>query len=127
MFGTTDLKVYNLIDNNKYSGIVHYNPHFSFGKTTTRPFIRCKLRIIQTIGRVNYELLDQFIITSLNDYYNKLLNIKDTNARVKATEEYQQLYFLWQTIFQAKQNSDPKLNSYYDDLVYRLYLLGYRN
>lgn len=127
MFRTADLKVYNLIDNNKIIGVVKYNPHFSFKKATTRPFIRCKLRIIEQVGRVNYELLDQFIIASLNDYYNKLLNIKDTNARVKATTDYQQLYFLWQTVVGGKQKQDPNLNSYYDDLVYRLYLLGYRN
>lgn len=127
MFATTDLKLYDLVDNGKIIGSVRYNPHFSFKDKTTRPFIRCKLRIIETIGRVNYEMLDQFIIASLNDYYNKLLNIKEMAARTKATSEYQQLYYLWQTVMQAKQNRDSNLNSYYDDLVYRLYLLGYRN
>ena len=41
-------------------------------------------------------------------------------------KEYNELYILWYTITQAKNTQNPNLNSYYDDLVYRLYLLGYK-
>ena len=52
---------------------------------------------------------------------------KDLELRRKNAIEYQELYTLWQKIAEAKQNNDLNLNSYYDDLVYRLYLKGYRS
>lgn len=127
MFHIADLKNYNLIDNGKIIGTVSYNPKFNFALETTRPFIRCKLRVLEKVGRVNYNMLDNYIVSSLNDYYNKMANIKDVSLRNKSITEYQQLYYLWQKVMTAKKENDPNTNSYYDDIVYRLYILGYRN
>lgn len=127
MFEKAELKSYNFLDNNKIIGLVNYNPQYNLKADLTRPFIRNGKRLIESIGRVNYQVLDNFIIQSLNDYYSKISLIKKEAERKKYLDEYGQLYFLWQKVTQAKQTNDINLNNYYDDLVYRLYLLGYRN
>ena len=93
----------------------------------TRPFIHNGARSIISIGRVNYELLDSFIVNSLNNYYQNMNLTKNEETRKMQVANYQELYDLWQKVAIAKSNNDQNLNSYYDDLVYRLYLLGYRN
>ena len=64
---------------------------------------------------------------SLNDFYKHLNEGKDENLIRQRISEYQELYRLWQVILTAKQNGDININSYYDDLIYRLYLNGYKN
>jgi len=123
----SELKTYHLTDRGNFIGEVHYNSEFNYTVSLTRPFVRNGARTLVSIGRVNYELLDQFIIQSLNDYYAKIMQIKDRDEMIRCINEYQQLFYLWQVIVQAKQNHDGNLNNYYDDLVYRMYLLGYRN
>ena len=62
-----------------------------------------------------------------NDYYKKMKDSKDENERNSRITEYNTLYQLWYYINEAKKRNDPYINSYYDDLVYRLYLLGYHS
>ena len=127
MFQTSELKENQLFDGNVFKGLVFYNPKVSYLVNTARPFIRAPRRIVESIGRVNYQYLDQFIMKAMNDIYAHINEGKDLELRRKKIIEYQELYTLWQKIAVAKQNNDLNLNSYYDDLVYRLYLKGYRS
>ena len=60
----------------------------------TRPFIRNGKREILSIGRVNYEFLDNFIRNSLNDIYAHLNEGKDPETKRQKIREYQELYAL---------------------------------
>ena len=126
MFQTGELLKYNLTEQGRVVGVVSYNPRLNFKATYTRPFIRNKARVILSIGRVNYAALDEFIVASLTAYYQSINLAKKQEVKNSMVSEYQQLYYLWQTILNAKQNRDSNLPSYYDDLVYRLYLLGFK-
>lgn len=127
MFTNATQKELQWLDNGKTIGTVNVNTNYSVKGEFTRPFMRNKGCEILSIGRVNYALLDTFIIQSLNDYYAKINEAKDANDRNQRIIQYNELYQLWYRVNIAKQNHDIQLNSYYDDIVYRLYLLGYHN
>ena len=127
MFQSSELKVLQLFDSNRFCGMIRYNPFIRYKTETTRPFIRNGKREILSIGRVNYAYLDNFIMKSLNDIYTHLNEGKDPELKRQKIVEYQELYALWQKITVAKQNNDLNISSYYDDLVYRLYLKGYQS
>lgn len=127
MFQTSELKEYQLFDNQTFKGIVRYNPIIKQKMPTTRPFVRTNLRNVQSIGRVNFEYLDQFITKALNEIYAHLNDNKDRDLTIKNIKEYQELYSLWQKVVVARKNNDLNVNSYYDDILYRLYLKGYKN
>lgn len=127
MFQNPEYKDLQWLDNHSEKGIVHVNESFDFKKKTMRPFYRNKGVLILSVGRVNYNMLDTYIIQALNDYYQKAMTCKEAELKNKMLKEYNDLYLLWYTINQAKQQQNPNLNSYYDDLIYRLYLLGYKN
>ena len=127
MFQTSELKEYQLFDNQIYKGKIYFNPLIKNKGETTRPFIRNGLRKLISIGRVNYEFLDQFIIKSLNEIYTHINDTKDRDLVADKIRNYQELYSLWQKVILARQNNDLNVNNYYDDLLYRLYLLGYKN
>lgn len=127
MFQSSELKVLQLFDNNRFCGLVKYNPNIYNKAEMIRPFIRTGKREILSIGRVNYAYLDNFIMKSLNDIYTHLNEGKDPELKRQKIVEYQELYSLWQKIAVARQNNDLNISSYYDDLVYRLYLKGYQS
>ncbi len=127
MFQSSELKVFQFFDSNRFLGIIRYNPNIQYKTLMTRPFIRVGRREIVSVGRVNYAYLDTFIMKSLNDIYAHLNEGKDQELIRKKIIEYQELYALWQKIAIARQNNDLNISSYYDDLIYRLYLKGYQN
>ncbi len=127
MFQYATSKSLQWLDNGIVKGILNINTNFDFKRKTKRPMERTNLRVVLSVGRVNYNLLDTFIMTSLNDYYKKMKDSKDENERNSRITEYNTLYQLWYYINEAKKRNDPYINSYYDDLVYRLYLLGYHS
>ena len=77
MFQNPEYKDLQWLDNGLQKGSIHVNTDFDFKRPTIRPFVRTKKGTILSVGRVNYGLLDNFIITSLNDYYQKGIQIKD--------------------------------------------------
>lgn len=127
MLDLTRFKQLQFLDQGKRIGKIYYNPKFLFKGNDAIPFTRNQKMILKSDGRVNYAVLDQFVITSLTDFYQKINNIKNEEEKSKQISTYQRLYYLWQRVMQAKQTNDINLNSYYDDIVYQLYLLGYRN
>src|SRR5574344_1645795 len=114
MLATNDNKVLNLMDNGRLLGVVKYNPDFDYRQKTIRPFLRTRLRLVEKVGKVNYELLDQFITKSFTDFYQRMMGLTDSIERNQKIQQYQELYFLWQRVGQAKQTNDAQLNSYYD-------------
>lgn len=127
MFANAVKKELQFLDNGSVVGTVWLNTSFPFKNKTKRPFERNSGREVVMIGRVNYALLDQFIIASLNDYYKKISDTKNMDEYNQKIVSYNELYQLWYRVNNAKQNNDIGLNSYYDDIVYKLYLLGYHN
>ena len=126
MFHTGKLQKYNLTSNGSYVGLVSYNPNANFKNIYARPMYRNGAVEILSVGTINYAALDEFITKSLTAYYQSIETIKKQEEKNRMLVEYQQLYYLWQTISIAKQNNDVNLPAYYDDLIYRLYLLGYK-
>ncbi len=127
MFQRATSKVLQWLENGKTLGLVNINDKHDFKIKTERPMERNKGALILSISRVNYALLDQFIMNCLNDYYKKINETKKEEERMQRVNEYNTLYQLWYQVSVAKQNNDINLNSYYDDIVYRLYLLGYHS
>ena len=127
MFQSSELKVFQLFDGNRLCGMIRYNTFIHYKTEKTMPFVRNGKREILSIGRVNYAYLDNFIMKSLNDIYAHLNEGKDLKLKRQKIVEYQELYALWQKVVMARQNNDLNISSYYDDLVYRLYLKGYQS
>ena len=127
MFEKATDKVMQWLDHGQVLGLVHINSKHDFSILTKRPIDKNKGMEVVSIGRVNYALLDQFIMQSLNDYYQKINQVKHEEERKQRIIEYNTLYQLWYQVNVAKQTNDLSLNSYYDDIVYRLYLLGYHS
>ncbi len=127
MFEKATNKMLQWLDHGQVLGIVKINDKHDFKKQTKRPIKRNQGAVIVSLGRVNYALLDEFIMRSLNDYYSKINTCKDFEERKRRIAEYNTLYSLWYQVNVARQNQDFALNSYYDDIVYQLYLLGYHS
>ena len=127
MFQNSTMKELQLLDNGSFVGFVRRGKTYDFKKKSKRPFVRNGQRELLEIGFVDYEHLDKFIVNSMNDYYAGLNNCQTVEERDQRIKEYNDLYQLWYHINATKEQNDPNLNSYYDDILYRLYLLGYRS
>lgn len=90
------------------------------------PFEKTNKKTLIKIGTGDYSDFDSFIISSLNDYYNKLSNPTDLDTKENMLDNYKRLYSLWASICEAKeQNNIVELNNLYNKISYGLYLLGY--
>lgn len=127
MFSKCDFKTLKLNDNNYYLGIIRYNEKELNQSEFLKPFYRdLTPKLILKIGKRNYPLYDQFIITSLNDYY-KRMNEASKNEQENMLQNYNRLYNSWTILNQAKQNHQYKImEDSYDEISYQLYLLGYK-
>ena len=127
MFQNATNKSLEWLDNGVTKGIISVNLNHDFKIPTKRPAERNQGREVVSIGRVNYALLDQYIMNCLNDYYSKINEDKKAEVRNARIQEYNTLYQLWAKVNEAKMRGDININTYYDDIVYRLYLLGYHS
>ena len=120
MFSKCDFKTVKLNDNNSYYGLIRYNEF-------QKPFIREQTsKQIAKIGKRNYQLSDQFIISALNDYY-KRMNEANKSEKETMLQNYNRLYNSWTILNQAKQQGQYKtMEDSYDEISYQLYLLGYK-
>ena len=128
MFTDASLKKFIVDENNTSIGKVEVNRDLLCTKNFIRPFIRTNdIKEITKVGNRNYVLLDQYIIKSLNDYYNKLINVSPTE-RTKMLEIYRRLYEMWQNLRNFKISKNlPEIDKTYDLFSYELYLLGYED
>jgi hypothetical protein len=126
MFPDALYKKYNIDENNKLIGKIDVNSDLIKSADFIRPFIRNEgAREIIKFGTRDYEKLDNYIIASLNDYYNRLICASD-EERNSMLMVYQRLYSMWQELYNHKLNHNLKeLDNTYDLLTYELYVLGY--
>jgi hypothetical protein len=126
MFPDALYKKYNIDENNKLIGKIDVNSDLIKSADFIRPFIRNEgAREIIKFGTRDYEKLDNYIIASLNDYYNRLICASDEERNSMLTV-YQRLYSMWQELYNHKLNHNLKeLDNTYDLLTYELYVLGY--
>jgi hypothetical protein len=127
MFSKCDFKTVKLNDNNSYYGLIRYNEALILQNEFQKPFIREQTsKQIAKIGKRNYQLSDQFIISALNDYY-KRMNQANKSEKETMLQNYNRLYNSWTILNQAKQQGQYKtMEDSYDEISYQLYLLGYK-
>ena len=68
MLDLTGFKQLQFLDQGKRIGKIYYNPKFFFKENDAIPFTRNQKMILKSDGRVNYAVLDQFVITPLTDF-----------------------------------------------------------
>ena len=86
MFQNATNKSLELLDHGIIKGTIFVNTHHDFRLRTKRPMERNQTREILSIGRVNYDLLDHYIMRCLNDYYSKINESKKEEVRTKHME-----------------------------------------
>lgn len=127
MFSKCDLKSVELNDGNKFLGIIKYNEKLVEEDNFLKPFIHDQaMKQVLSIGKRDYQKSDNFISTSLNDYYKKIGTASNQEREVML-ENYNRLYQSWTLLNQAKaSNNQAMVEEYYESLSYQLYLLGYK-
>lgn len=117
---------YNLEENGSYLGELTISKFIKKISLYKIPFVKVRKQKIIKIGNGNYKNFDDFIIFSLNDYYAKLNNINDLKKKEEMLNDYKVLYTLWSNIcLKKEENNLLELNSLYNKISYKLYLLGY--
>lgn len=128
MFTDTSFKKYTVDENNISVGKVEVNKDLLKNEDFVRPFIRDNEAIeVTKVGNRDYEKLDQYIITSLNNYYNRLMNAPESE-RDNMLNTYRHLYSMWQELHNFKISKNlTEIDRMYDLFSYELYVLGYLN
>lgn len=128
MFSKCDFRILKLNDNNIYLGIVRFNENLLNQGEFRKPFFRdTNMKLILKVGKRNYNLSDQFIISALNDYYKRMNEAGNKTEQETMLANYNRLYNSWTLLNQAKSNHQYKMmEDSYDEISYQLYLLGYK-
>ena len=128
MFSKCDFRTLKLNDGNNYLGIVRFNKKILDQEEFRKPFFRdSNMKLILKIGKRNYSLSDQFIITALNDYYKRMNEANNKTEQETMLTNYNRLYNSWTLLNQAKRHHQYKMmEDSYDEISYQLYLLGYK-
>ncbi len=127
MFTDVTFKKYHISENDKLIGDLEVNAPLLTSTTFAMPFIREKeLKRVTKIGDRNYEKLNQYIIRSLKDYYNRLMNSTSISERSIMLKTYQHLYEMWNDLHNYKRSNNlVEMDKTYDLFSYELYVLGY--
>lgn len=127
MFIDTTFKKFHISENDKIIGSLNINEKIIKDNTFMRPFIRNKETLTVTkIGDRNYEKLNKFIINSLNDYYNQLVNSSSVSEKSMMLKTYNHLYEMWRDLYNARRtNNITEMDKIYDLFSYELYVLDY--
>ncbi len=84
-----------------------------------------KIYELVQVGNEDYDKLDKFIKLSMNKFYESLEEGTEEESEQKKSD-YRNLYEIWQSIMMAKENNQANIGDLYNDLVYALYMLGYK-
>ena len=126
MISNSQSRKYKLEENNVNLGTLIVSKFIKNPSFYKMPFTKNKKQTLIKIGNGDYSDFDNFIITSLNDYYTKLSSPSDLETKEKMLSDYTILYSLWSSICQKKEeNNIVELNNLYNIISYGLYLLGY--
>ena len=126
MFVDATFKKYKIDENDISIGVVEANNELLRTNAFVRPFIREKgYKMVTKIGNRNYEVLNNYIINSMKDYYNRLVN-SSKSERNRMSETYKHLYEMWTDLHNYKKNNNlVEMDKTYDLFSYELYVLGY--
>lgn len=126
MFKDTYFPKFKVLENNTTIGELEVNQDFIKQNTFYQPMIREKeTKEVLKVGTRDNEVIQKFIIASMNDYYNRLLNSNGNERNIMLTN-YNRLYDLWKELFNYKRtNNITEINKTYDMFTYGLYLIGY--
>ncbi len=126
MFKDTYFPKFKVLENNTTIGELEVNQDFIKQNTFYQPIIREKeTKEVLKVGTRDNEVIQKFIIASMNDYYNRLLNSNGNERNIMLTN-YNRLYDLWKELFNYKRtNNITEINKTYDMFTYGLYLIGY--
>lgn len=117
---------YKLNDDNYYLGKLIVSKFLDDVSKYKIPFNKINKQTLTKVGNGDYANFDNFIISSLNDYYTKLSTPSDLETKEKMLETYTNLYSLWSSICTKKEENDiTELNNLYNKISYGLYLIGY--
>ncbi len=128
MFVDEAFKKYKIAENDASVGTLEVNHNLLANSVFIRPFIREKnYKMITKIGNRDYEVLNKYIISSLNNYYIRLQ--KATKSEYKRMfNTYNRLYDMWKDLHNfKKENNLVEMDKTYDLFSYELYVLGYTN
>ena len=102
MFTDASLKKYTVDENSVLVGKIEANADILRAEDFVEPFIRDKMAVeITKLGNRDYQKLDQYIITSLNDYYNRMMSAEEIEKK-KMISVYRHLYDMWQDLHNFK-------------------------
>lgn len=126
MFKDTDFPKFKIEENNQTIGEIEVNMDFIKETEFYQPMFRENLyKEVLQVGERDYIQLKNFIITSMKDYYNRLMNANKTERSFFLTQ-YQRLYGLWQELYNAERSHNQvQVDKTYDLFLYGLYTLGY--
>ena len=117
---------YKIDNKDKYIGKLKVSTFLKELSKYKIPFSDTKRLVVEKIGIGSYDNFDNFIISSLNDYYSKLSSPSDVESKEDMLENYSKLYSLWSRICESKEKNDVnQLDDLYNKLSYGLYILGY--
>ena len=117
---------YNIDNDGKFIGKLKVSKFIKSINKYKLPFSDTKKLEVIKIGIGDYDDFDNFIISSLNDYYKKLSSPSDVESKEDMLETYSNLYSLWEQICKEKaQNNYDELSDLYNKISYGLYILGY--
>ncbi len=126
MFVDEAFKKYKIAEGDQSIGTLEVNQDVLLNSSFLQPFIREKeYKRITKIGNRNYEELNKYIIASLNDYYNRLMNATKSEYN-RMLNTYNRLYEMWKDLHNFKEaNNLVEMDKTYDLFSYELYVLGY--
>ena len=117
---------YNIDNDGKFIGKLKVSKFIKSINKYKLPFSDTKKLEVIKIGIGDYDDFDNFIISSLTDYYKKLSSPSDVESKEDMLETYSNLYSLWEQICKEKaQNNYDELSDLYNKISYGLYILGY--
>lgn len=128
MFIDETFKKYKIEENNTSLGILEVNEELVKNGPFYKPFAREKNDLqITKIGVRDYGALNKFIITSMNDYYARLMNASGIDRKTMLNA-YNRMYGMWRELHNYKKSNNlVEMDTTYDLFSYELYVLGYTN
>lgn len=127
MFSDTTFRKFHISEKEKTIGQLEINDALVSSNQFIRPFIReAGSKMVVKIGNRDYEKLNQYIINSMKDYYNLLMNSTSNSEKSMMLKTYNHLYEMWNDLHNYKRtNNLTEMDKTYDLFSYELYVLGY--
>lgn len=126
MFTDEKFLKYNLSTKEKFMGKLEVNMDLIINNRHYFPFMRNNKIEVSKYGTRNEQVIEKYIISCLNDYYQKLVAMTDLAERQKMQDKYTHLYGMWRELYTYKNNNDlVNINNMYDVMMYELYTMGY--